>query len=410
MSFAACSPSRTDPPTARVDELFAEWNRTDSPGCSVGVSRNGAAVYERGYGMANLELGIPTTPASVLGAASISKQFTAMSVLLLAERGQLSLDDEVRQHIPEWADRERRPTIRHLLNHTSGLREGFALLGWAIPSDGSVDTNEAMVPMLARQRGLNFAPGSEFQYNNGGYNLLGSVVKRVSGQSLRAFADANIFTPLGMTSTHFRDNPAMILPNRASGYSRDMNGLHQASEAVGVVGNAGLYTTVPDLLRWEQNFADVRVGTPALVAAMQTPAVLTSGATSQYGFGLRNRTVSVACERSNMVEAIVASPRSLSAIPTMGSRSRSCATSIPSRWAPGTARSGYLSFGCSCRSDCRKRSRRDLACRCPTTSLQVRQACIAIYQAMGWHDYPFATVRSRCTPSTATTRTSNSRR
>ena len=284
--LAACRPPHTESLTARVDQLFAEWNRTDSPSCSVGISRNGTVMYEHGYGMANLELGVPITPTSVLGAASISKQFTAMSILLLAERGQLSLDDEVRTYIPEWADREHRVTIRHLLNHTSGLREGFGLLGWAIPGDGSVDTNTAMVPMLARQRGRNFVPGTEFQYNNGGYNLLGSIVKRVSGQSLRAFADTKIFKPLGMTSTYFRDDAAMIIPNRAAGYSRDRDGLHQASEAVGVVGNAGLYTTARDLLRWDQNFAEVRVGTQAVVAAMQTPAVLIGGSTSPYGLGL----------------------------------------------------------------------------------------------------------------------------
>jgi CubicO group peptidase (beta-lactamase class C family) len=236
--------------------------------------------------MANLDLGVPITRDSVFPVASVSKQFTAMSVVLLAQRGQLSLDDEVRRYIPELPDYERLLTIRHLLTHTSGLRDGFALLGWTAPSDGRVDPNEAVLTMLTRQRGLNFTPGAEYQYNNGAYNLLGSLVKRVSGQSLRAFADTNIFKPLGMTHTHFHDDSTMIVPNRASGYSRAANGWHRASEAPGVVGNAGLYSTIGDLLRWEQNFVDVRVGTPVLVAAMQTPATLTSGQTSQYGFGL----------------------------------------------------------------------------------------------------------------------------
>jgi CubicO group peptidase (beta-lactamase class C family) len=282
---AGCS-SRTESATARVDRLFAEWNKSDSPGCGVGISRNGRLVYEHGYGMANLDLGVPITRDSVFPVASVSKQFTAMSVVLLAQRGQLSLDDEVRKYIPELPDYGRLLTIRHLLTHTSGLRDGFALLGWAAPSDGRVDPNEAALTMLTRQRGLNFTPGAEYQYNNGAYNLLGSLVKRVSGQSLRAFADANIFKPLSMTHSHFHDDPTMIVPNRASGYSRAVNGWHRASEASGVVGNAGLHSTIGDLLRWQQNFADVRVGTPALVAAMQTPTVLTSGQTSQYGFGL----------------------------------------------------------------------------------------------------------------------------
>jgi CubicO group peptidase (beta-lactamase class C family) len=272
---------------ARVDQLFAEWNRPDSPGCSLGVSKNGAPVYERGYGMANLELRVPITPASVFPAASISKQFTAMSILLLAERGQLSLDDEVRKHIPEWPDHSSRITIRHLLTHTSGLRDAFMLEGLAPPREDGSDPNETILKTLARARGLNFPPGTEFQYNNGGYNLLGSIVKRVGRQSLRTFADANIFKPLGMTHTHFHDDPSMIVPNRVSGYHRDVSGLHVTSENGGIVGNAGLQTTAGDLLRWEQNFADVRIGAPALIAAMQTPAIPTGwSSTSSYGFGL----------------------------------------------------------------------------------------------------------------------------
>jgi len=234
--------------------------------------------------MANLELGVRITPASVFGAASISKQFTAMSILLLGERGQLSLDDDVSRYVPNWLDREHHITIRHLLTHTSGLRDGFALLGWAGPSD--VSPNEAITPMLARQRGVNFEPGHEYQYNNGAYNLLGRIVNVVSGQSLRAFADANIFKPLGMTSTHYRDDPAILLPNRVSGYSQDTTGFHPASEAVGVVGNAGVYTTVGDLLLWEQNLTDARVGSRTDIDSMQRPTTLIGGGTSAYGYGL----------------------------------------------------------------------------------------------------------------------------
>jgi CubicO group peptidase (beta-lactamase class C family) len=287
-SATTVDPSPAESVTARVDDLFAEWNRSDSPGCSLAVSRNGTLLYERGYGMADLGLGVPITPASVFRVCSISKQFTAMSILLLAQRGQLSLDDEVRKHISDWADRGGRPTIRHLLTHTSGLREAFTLLGLAGPPRDGVNVNDAIVNMLARQRALNFAPGTEYQYNNGGYNLLASIVKRVSGQSLRAFADANIFKPLGMTHTHFHDDPTMVVPNRARGYHRDGGAFHVAArgDGGGVVGNDGLFTTARDLLLWEQNFADVRVGDPALITAMQTPTVLTGGDRSLYGFGL----------------------------------------------------------------------------------------------------------------------------
>jgi CubicO group peptidase (beta-lactamase class C family) len=287
VSVAACSRSRPNSQSARVDQLFAEWNRTDTPGCAVGVSRNGAIVYEHGYGIANLELGVPIRSATVFHIASISKSFTVMSIVLAAEHGQLSLDDEVQKHVPEWIDRDDHITIRHLLTHTSGLRDAFGLLGWAAPSENAGDQNATIVRMLARQRGLNFAPGTEFQYNNGGYNLLGSIVKRATGQSLRAFADANIFKPLGMTHTHVHDDPAMLVANRASGYSKDVDGWRLAlSDNQGVVGNAGMLSTVGDLLLWAQNFDTSRVGTPATLAAMQKPTALIGGKTSTYGFGL----------------------------------------------------------------------------------------------------------------------------
>lgn len=284
-------PTRSSPSepslNARVDKLFAEWNRSDSPGCSLGVSRKGALVYEHAYGMASLELGVPITPASVFPAASISKQFTAMSILLLAKRGQLSLDDDVEKYIPEWADHGSRITIRHLLTHTSGLRDAFLLQGFAPPREDGGDPNDAILKILAHTRGLNFAPGTEFEYNNGAYNLLGSIVKRVSGQSLRAFADASIFQPLGMAHTHFHDDPGMIVPKRVSGYHRDESGLHLTSENGGIVGNAGLQTTVGDLLLWEQNFAAARVGDRALLTAMQTPVISTGWSdASSYGFGV----------------------------------------------------------------------------------------------------------------------------
>src|SRR5215469_9417606 len=202
---ASCDRPRPNP-SAAVDQLFAAYNTPQSPGCSVAISRNGTEVYAHGYGMADLEWNMPITPTTVMGAASISKQFTAMSIVLLAERGKLSFNDDVSKYIPDWADHEHHVTIRQLLNHTSGLREGFSLLGMA----GQSQSNEAMERMLARQRGVNTPACTEFDYNNGAYNLLATIVKRVSGQSLRDFAEANIFKPLGMTHTQFRDDPSQL--------------------------------------------------------------------------------------------------------------------------------------------------------------------------------------------------------
>jgi CubicO group peptidase (beta-lactamase class C family) len=251
------------------------------------MSRRGTIVYEHGYGMANLDLGVAITPASVFDAASVAKQVTAMSVLLLAQRRQVALDDEVGKYLPDWGDHGHRITIRHLLTHTSGLRDAFLLQGLAPESPEPL--NRQIVTILARARGLNFVPGSQFEYNNGAYTLLAGVVERVSGQALSAFADANLFKPLGMTHTHFHDDATRIVPNRATGYSRAANGFRVVVRTYTdvVVGNAGLFTTVGDLLRWEQNLADVRVGDPALVAEMQTPVIATGWSdTSGYGFGV----------------------------------------------------------------------------------------------------------------------------
>jgi len=275
--------AQADSVTARVDALFAPWNRLESPGCGLAVSQKGTLVVERGYGMANLEHGIAITPASVFDVASISKQFTAMAILVLAQRGQLSLDDDVRTHLPELPDYGSRVTLRHLLTHTSGLRNGFRLIQLAGWRESDVPKNQDLLRIVARQTTLNFSPGAEYLYNNSGYVLLATIVERVSGQSLRMFADANIFKPLGMVHTHVQDDPRAIVANRVAGYyTDDGNGLTaidprklrpSRDELPGVTGSTGVYTTMSDLLRWEQNLAEVRLGDPALVALMQSPSV-----------------------------------------------------------------------------------------------------------------------------------------
>jgi CubicO group peptidase (beta-lactamase class C family) len=231
---AACGESPTATTAARLDPLFATWNRPDSPGCGVGVSRNGAVVYEHGYGMASLERKVPITSSTVFPLASITKSFTAMSVLLAAERGLLSLDDEVSKYIPDWSNREHRVTIRHVLTHTSGLRDAYVLQGWA-PNNGN--SNDAFIKILSRQRGLNSVPGAEYQYNNGGYLLVGRILERASGQTLGAFSDVNVFKPLGMTGAYFNGDPVRTAPDHASGYSPQPNGwrlVPERSRACGI--------------------------------------------------------------------------------------------------------------------------------------------------------------------------------
>jgi CubicO group peptidase (beta-lactamase class C family) len=262
--------------------LFAAWDKPDTPGCGVGVSRDGDVIFDRGYGMANLERREPITPSTALPLASITKAFTAMSVLLAAERGVLSLDDDLVKYVPEWSVREPRVTLRNLITHTSGIRDAYGLLGWT-PDNGR-SLKDPIVDILSRQHGLNFVPGSEYQYNNGGYNLLGRIIERASGQSLAAFATANIFTPLRMTSAHFSGEPPPV-PARASGYSPLTNGWRAVPDATGYAGNSGMVASVRDLLLWADNLWDARVGTRAVLAAMQTPTVLTNGQPTQTGMG-----------------------------------------------------------------------------------------------------------------------------
>jgi CubicO group peptidase (beta-lactamase class C family) len=271
---------------ARVDRLFAQWNKPSSPGCSVAVGQKGAVAFERGYGMASLELGVPITPRSVFEAASISKAFTAMSIMLLAQKGRLSIDDEVRKHIAEWSNTNR-VTLRDLLSHTGGLRDVFLLVELAAPRRPGRDFNEWLVHLLARQRGLNFTPGSDFQYNNGAYVVLAEIVKLVSGQPLRDFTEANIFKPLGMSHSRFQDDGTTIVANRVSGYYREDGELRQAVvQRFPPIGNSGLLTTARDLVLWLQNFSDSRVGDAALLSQMQTPAAIAGGYLSPYGLGL----------------------------------------------------------------------------------------------------------------------------
>ena len=270
-----------------VDRVFEAYRGTDSPGCALGVSRNGRVVYERGYGMANLETGTPITPASIFHVASVSKQFTAMAIMLLARDGKLSVDDDIRKYLPEIPSYGTTITIRHLLTHTSGLRDQWDLIGLARGRFEEDRITEAdVMDIVPRQTALNFTPGAEYLYSNTGFTLLGVIVKRVSGKSLRDFADERIFKPLGMTNTHFHDDYTMLGPGRTSAYVMRGGALHVSIPNYDTYGATSLFTTVGDLLKWEANFDNPTVGNRALIARMEAPTPLTGGDTSNYGFGL----------------------------------------------------------------------------------------------------------------------------
>jgi CubicO group peptidase (beta-lactamase class C family) len=275
--------------TDRVDKLFASWDKPDSPGCALGVIQDGQFLYERGYGMANLEYDLPITSESVFRIGSTSKQFTAMCLLLLEEEGKLSLDDDIRKHLPEMPEYESPITIRHLLHHTSGIRDYLTLMSLAGERDDDFYVDGEVVDLLARQKELNFKPGEEHLYSNSGYFLLSVIVKRVTGQSMHAYAQEKIFAPLEMSQTHFHDDHTMIVENRASGYSpRRGGGFSISMTTLDMIGDGGIFTCVEDLLRWDQNFYHNQLGKARqeLIARMTTPGTLNSGEKLDYALGL----------------------------------------------------------------------------------------------------------------------------
>jgi CubicO group peptidase (beta-lactamase class C family) len=282
----AVAPLRSQSANPRVDSIFATFDKRDTPGCAVAVVDGGRTVFAKGYGMASLEHDVPITPSSAFYAASVSKQFTAFAVALLAQQGRLSLDDDIRKWIPEVPDFGKTITVRHLIHHTSGLRDYFGLLGmtgW--PSDGPL-TEARFLDLVSRQKALNFDPGSRHLYSNTGYVLLSILVKRVSGQSLREFADQAIFAPLGMRSSHFRDDHTMLVKNRALAYSPRSGGWQLNVPGFDVVGDGGLFTTVEDLAKWARNFDDHTVGGDELATRVLTRGRLNSGDSIPYAFGL----------------------------------------------------------------------------------------------------------------------------
>jgi CubicO group peptidase (beta-lactamase class C family) len=286
---AVSGPARAEDARHRqVDAIFAAMDGPDRPGCAVGIARNGVVDFTRGYGMANLEHGVPITPGTVFQAASVSKQFTAFAIGLLAQEGKLALDDDIRRYLPQWPADLPPITIAQLVHHTDGLREQGQLLNLAGWRGDDLYTEDDILAILARQRRLNFAPGTEIVYGNAAYTLLAAIVRKVSGMSLRAFADARIFQPLGMRDTHFRDDHTEAVPRRASAYSaRAGGGWRIAVPNIDHYGSTSLHSTVGDLLAWQRNLANRRVGGAALGAWMQTSGVLNDGTVTGYGGGLR---------------------------------------------------------------------------------------------------------------------------
>jgi CubicO group peptidase (beta-lactamase class C family) len=273
-------------PAARIDSIFA-FARDTTPGCAVAAMRDGTVLFAKGYGIANLEHNAPITPETVFYLASVSKQFTAAAINLLVLDRKLSLDDDVRKYVPELPVYQRAITIRHLVHHTSGLRDYLSLFPMAGLDDFPI-TNADFLAMMARQRALNFAPGDAYSYSNSGYVLLTIIVDRVAGKPIRTFAAERIFQPLGMTSTVFRDRHTMLIRNLATGYGRGGNTgpWNLAVPYFDVVGDGGLMSSVSDLAKWEANWWQPRIGGAEWLELSRERGRLQGGSLLTYGAGL----------------------------------------------------------------------------------------------------------------------------
>jgi len=297
MGTACTSTPQTN---SEVDKIFAAWDHDNTPGCAVGVIQNGQWAYQHAYGMADLEAKTPITTENTFYIGSMAKQFTAMSILLLAEQGKLSLLDDIHKYLPELPDYGTPITIQNLIHHTSGIREYMdlweqkAINEWdGNPLEHAAEINAAnTLTLLASQKTLNFSPGEQYAYSNTNYFLLGVIVQRVSGMSLRQFADESIFKPLGMTYTQYRDDVNITIPNLAVGYVINPDGSREPQQLryqlYTLVGEGGLYSTLNDLLKWDQNFYHNQLGKqdPHLIDQMLATHALNNGEPVNYAFGL----------------------------------------------------------------------------------------------------------------------------
>ena len=286
-----------DDPEDRVDQLMAPYDDEETPGAIVGVVEDGRVVFEKAYGIANLTWDIAFDEGMRSNIGSVTKQFTAMGLLLLEQEGKLSLDDDVRTHIPELPDFGTPVTLRNLLNHVGGYRELYNAFGMMGYDGEDAFPREKVIQLVQRQPDLQAQPNTEFNYNNTGYILVAMTIERVSGMSFQEYMKAKVFEPLGMTNTLVTSHQGQIIPNSAMGYvPAEGGGYRQARDLPAAAGAGGIYTTVDDIAKWMLNYRDQMLGGPEAIAAITANTVLESGDSTGYGLGLglgthRGRTV-----------------------------------------------------------------------------------------------------------------------
>jgi CubicO group peptidase (beta-lactamase class C family) len=268
----------------RADSVFERFDRITSPGCALGVYQDGKVLYARGYGMASLEHGVALSPRSVLDVGSISKQFTAMAILMLQKEGKLSLDDPIRKYIPEMPAYADKITLRRALSQTSGLRDLYTMMGQTGRTFAG-DTIDAL-RVITRSAEPNYEPGARYLYTNSGWILAAQIVYRLTGKTLAQFAEERIFAPLGMQDTRYLADARTIIPNGAEGYAPQPGGgfrLARSTYDGAIVGAGAVHTSVEDFGRWLNNYEAATVGGRDILETMTTATMLNDGSPAQSG-------------------------------------------------------------------------------------------------------------------------------
>jgi CubicO group peptidase (beta-lactamase class C family) len=290
-SLSALHAQLSDLQSQKIDSLFNTWKEADHPGGSIGIMQDGKTVYSKAFGLASLEYEVPNTTETIFNSGSISKQFTAMGIVLLHEKGLLSVDDDIRKHLPDIPDFGHVITIRHMLHHTSGMRSLHAMLGLAGWRDDDSRTNEDLYRFMLKQKELNFTPGDEFLYCNTGYMLMVNIIENVTKETFPQWMAANVFKPLGMTNTYVEDRYDRIIQNNATSYYRSGTDFFRAVEYWGYVGSGNVHTTTNDLLTWLQNFSTPSLNWSSAFEMLQTTNLLNDGSENNYAFGVSLDTV-----------------------------------------------------------------------------------------------------------------------
>ncbi len=275
----------------KIDSLFAQLNTPNTPGCAVGIVKNDSIIFAKGYGMANLEYAIPNDPNTLFHMASVSKQFAGYAIVQLARQGKLKLEDDIHTWLPWFPDLKEKITIRHLLNHTSGIRDQWQLLAISGTRLDDVITQDHIIKILSKQNALNFKPGDQYSYSNSGYTMLAEIVKAASGRTLRQFTDSSIFKPLGMNQTHFHDDYTEIEKKRSYSYNRkDSSHFSNAVLSYSVSGATSLFSTIHDMSKWLMNFYTHTLGDQKDIDLLTQKGKLNNGKELSYALGIANDT------------------------------------------------------------------------------------------------------------------------